>query len=97
MTYGGQAALVKIGSVNLGIEISYASPLEAALLTSGIREEDLKLKDKKEVSMPVNTTNILSRPVIDINRYSSFIRVMRVIASIRRVCEFRLMSMLMFC
>ncbi|CAB4009922.1 uncharacterized protein LOC110248986, partial [Paramuricea clavata] len=59
-------------------------PLEA-VLTSGIREEDLKLKDKREVSMPVNTTNILPRPVIDINRYSSFIRLMRVTAFIRRV------------
>ncbi|CAB4024495.1 Hypothetical predicted protein, partial [Paramuricea clavata] len=59
-------------------------PLEA-VLTSGIREEDLKLKDKKEVSMPVNTTNSLPRPVIDINRYSSFIRLMRVTAFIRRV------------
>ena len=35
--------------------------------------------------MPVNTTNILARPVIDINRYSSFIRLMRVTAFIRRV------------
>ena len=35
--------------------------------------------------MPVNTTNMLPRPVIDINRYSSFIRLMRVTAFIRRV------------
>ena len=76
--------LVKIGSVNLGIKISYASSLEA-VLTSGIREEDLRLKDKKEVSMPVNTMNILPRPVININRYLSFIRLMRVTAFIHCV------------
>ncbi len=39
-----------------------------AVLTSGIREEDLKLRDKKEVSMAVNTTNTPSEMVIDINR-----------------------------
>ncbi len=56
-----------------------------AVLTSGIREEDLKLRDKKEVSMAVNTTNTPSEMVIDINRYSSFVRLMRVIAFVRRV------------
>ena len=60
-------------------------PSLEAVLTSGIRKEDLKLKHNKEVAMSVNTANTLPDPIIDINRYSSFIRLIRVTAFVRRV------------
>ena len=60
-------------------------PSLEAVLTSGIREEDLKLKQNKQVAMSVNTMNTLPQPIIDINRYSSFIRLIRVTSFVRRV------------
>ena len=60
-------------------------PSLETVLRAGIREEDLKLRNNKEVSMAVNTVNTPSETVIDINRYSSFVRLIRVIAFVRRV------------
>ena len=60
-------------------------PSLETLLTAGIRAEDLNLKEKKEVSLSVNTVNESKPVVIDIGRYSSFTRLMRVTAFIRWV------------
>ena len=60
-------------------------PFLEAVLTSGIRKENLKLKHNKEVAMSVNITNTSPDPIIDINRYSNFIRLIRVTAFVRRV------------
>jgi hypothetical protein len=56
--------LAKIGAINLGIQIP---PSPEAVLRAGIREEDLKLRNNKEVSVAVNMINTLSETVIDIN------------------------------
>ena len=76
--------LANIRSIYLESKLVMPPTLEA-VLTSGIRKEDLKLKHNKEVAMSVNTTNTLPDPIIDINRYSSFIRLIRVTAFVRRV------------
>lgn len=56
-----------------------------ALQNASIREEDLILRERKEVTVQTNTTSTQPKPVIDINWYSTFLRLVKVTAFVRRV------------
>ena len=55
------------------------------LYSSGIDEASLQLKERKEVTLQVTTASDKAKPVIDIERYSSYMRLLRVTAWVFRV------------
>ena len=62
-----------------------APPSLETLYSSGIEEASLQLKERKEVILQVTTVPDKTKPVIDIQRYSSYTHLVRVIAWIFRV------------
>lgn len=55
------------------------------LYSSGIDEASLQLKERKEVTLQVTTATYKATPVIDIERYSSYMYLLRVTAWVFRV------------
>lgn len=55
------------------------------LYSSGIDEASLQLKERKEVTLQVTTATYKATPVIDIERYSSYMYLLRVTAWVSRV------------
>ena len=63
------------------------------LYSSGINEASLQLKERKEVTLQVTTAPDKAMPVIDIERYSNYMYLLRVTAWVFRVfTRFRLFS-----
>ena len=55
------------------------------LYSSGIDEASLQLKERKEVTLQVTTASDKAKPVIDIERYSSYMHLLRVTGWVFRV------------
>lgn len=55
-----------------------APPTLEMLYSSGIDEASLQLKERKEVSLQVTTASHKAKPLIDIDRYSSYMYLLRV-------------------
>ena len=73
-------------------------PSLEAVLTSGIREKDLKLKQNKQVTMSVNTMNTLPQPIIDINWYSVHCSIMCIVHALKfSLLFFRKHAFVSFC
>ena len=62
-----------------------APPSLETLYSSGIDEASLQLKERKEVTLQATTTPNKTKPVIDIERYSSYLNLLRVTAWVFRV------------
>ncbi|XP_078357312.1 uncharacterized protein LOC144642205 [Oculina patagonica] len=62
-----------------------APPSLETLYSSGMDEASLQLKERKEVTLQVTTPPEKAKPVIDIERYSSFMHLVRVTAWVFRV------------
>ena len=56
-----------------------------ALQSLGITKEDLQLKEKEEIAMQTTTDIPLSKPTINISRYSSYIKLLRITAWVFRI------------
>lgn len=62
-----------------------APPSLETLYSSGIDEASLQLKERKEVTLQATTTPNKTKPVIDIERYSNYLNLLRVTAWVFRV------------
>ncbi len=63
-----------------------APPSLEALQSLGVTNDSLQLKERKEITMQTTTdTAVTTEPVIDINRYSSYSQLVRIVAWVFRV------------
>ena len=60
-------------------------PSLETLYSSGIDEASLQLKERKEITLQATTTPNETKPVIDIERFSNYLHLLRVTAWVFRV------------